>query len=138
MKIDKQCIAGKALTLNDKGEILLIQQCAEAEVDGANAYHLPGGAVNFGEKIEDALTREIKEEIGVDSEVVDLVDVKHWVANIRGEIIQIFGVYYTCKVESDAFTLEKAEIQSHVWVNEDNIDNYNVLEPSLSVIKTML
>ena len=92
--ITRQHVAGKGLILNEEGDVLLLQQSSEKEVDGANKYHLPGGMVEFGEKIEDALKREIYEEIGVEAEIGKLVSIKDWVSNIRGEVVQIYGVFY--------------------------------------------
>jgi ADP-ribose pyrophosphatase YjhB (NUDIX family) len=33
-------------------------------------YHLPGGGINIGERMEDTLKREVQEETGIDIEVV--------------------------------------------------------------------
>lgn len=38
-------------------------------------YCLPGGIVEYGEKVEDAVVREVKEETGLDTRVVSLVGV---------------------------------------------------------------
>ncbi len=52
-------------------------------------WDFPGGGVKFGEKCEDAVTREIKEEHDIDIEVVELLEVvdhilpeenQHWVS----------------------------------------------------------
>lgn len=60
-----------ALIRNAKGEILLIQQSK-----GSNkpAYWLlPGGGVEFGETAEEALHRELREELGLESLSLDFV-----------------------------------------------------------------
>ncbi|MEI7013519.1 NUDIX hydrolase [Leptospira licerasiae] len=51
-----------ALIRNRKGDILLLQQKKK------DAYYwlLPGGGIEFGESAEDALRRELKEELSLD------------------------------------------------------------------------
>lgn len=49
------------LIFNSKDEILLIKSYKQK-----NKYVIPGGHIMVGEKIEDALKREIKEETGLD------------------------------------------------------------------------
>lgn len=50
---------------NEEGKILLIKS-------PARGWEIPGGQVEMGETITDALKREVKEETGVDIEVGDL------------------------------------------------------------------
>lgn len=55
-----------ALILNDKNEVLL----AKREIDPFKGYWvLPGGHVEYKEKVEDALKREIKEELDKEIEI---------------------------------------------------------------------
>lgn len=56
------------LVSNDKGEILLIKS-------PRRGWEYPGGMVEPGESPEQALIREIKEETGVDAEIVGFVGI---------------------------------------------------------------
>lgn len=68
------------------GRVLLLLRKRPPE---AGTWSLPGGRVEFGERLEDAVVRELREELGITVEVESLVCVTnhivpaenaHWVA----------------------------------------------------------
>ncbi|AGS71594.1 (deoxy)nucleoside triphosphate pyrophosphohydrolase [Streptomyces collinus] len=59
-------VVGAALL--DDGRLLAARRSAPAELAGR--WELPGGKVETGERPEDALVRELREELGVDAEPV--------------------------------------------------------------------
>ena len=72
--------------INNKKEILLFLRNKSPE---KNYWTIPGGSVEFGEKIEDAILREVYEEVGVSCEIIKFLGVKnhilplektHWIA----------------------------------------------------------
>ncbi|MFC9278773.1 (deoxy)nucleoside triphosphate pyrophosphohydrolase [Streptomyces collinus] len=62
-------VVGAALL--DDGRLLAARRSAPAELAGR--WELPGGKVETGEQPEDALVRELREELGVDAEPVERV-----------------------------------------------------------------
>lgn len=54
-------ISSHAVILNEKNEVLQLKHTY-----GDHSWGLPGGALDKGETIEDALIRECREEMGVD------------------------------------------------------------------------
>ncbi|WP_338686233.1 (deoxy)nucleoside triphosphate pyrophosphohydrolase [Streptomyces acidiscabies] len=62
-------VVGAALL--DEGRLLAARRSAPPELAGR--WELPGGKVERGEKAEDALARELREELGVDAEVGERV-----------------------------------------------------------------
>ncbi|MCS0602348.1 (deoxy)nucleoside triphosphate pyrophosphohydrolase [Streptomyces sp. LP11] len=66
---ERLVVVGAALL--DSGRLLAARRSAPAGLAGR--WELPGGKVEPGERPEDALTRELREELGVDAEPVERV-----------------------------------------------------------------
>jgi mutator protein MutT len=77
-----------AIIINERRELFLAQRGPLAKNE-RGLWEFPGGSVEFGEKLSDALKREIREEYGMEIEVGALLDVvdhilpaegQHWVS----------------------------------------------------------
>jgi len=64
-----------ALIENTEGEILMLSHKKHRDV-----WNLPGGKVENGEPPRNTLLREVKEELGVDIEIIELIGFreKYW------------------------------------------------------------
>jgi 8-oxo-dGTP diphosphatase len=60
-----------ALIRNRRGRLLFVRRAAAASTN-AGKWDLPGGKVEAGEALEDALQREIREEVGLTTRFTDL------------------------------------------------------------------
>lgn len=76
-----------AVILNEKNKVLLIKRGAGCR-NCVGYWAIPGGCIDRFETAEDAVVREIKEEIGVDIEIIKLLSVtndfikeenEHWI-----------------------------------------------------------
>lgn len=72
--VDYIGVAVGALMINDSGEIFITKRSQNCKNE-KGFWEIPGGSVEFGETLEDAVKREVKEEYGVDVEIV-----KQWPA----------------------------------------------------------
>lgn len=79
-------VSAGAFIVNDKREVLLCKRSMKARNEKGK-WEAPGGQVHFGETREQAVKREIKEELGVDIEIVRILhttdeilekDKQHW------------------------------------------------------------
>ena len=68
--VDYIGVAVGAMIFNDKGQILLTKR-GKASKNEAGRWEVPGGAVEFGETLRDAIVREIKEELGVEIDILE-------------------------------------------------------------------
>ncbi len=77
-----------AVIINPEGQFFLAKRGPKARNESGK-WDFPGGGVDFGERVEEALIREIKEEFDFDIEIIELLDVcnhiledekQHWVS----------------------------------------------------------
>lgn len=81
-------VSAGAMIFNDKGELFLSKRSKKTSNEWG-CWETPGGSVDFGEKLEDAVKREIREEYGVDIDIIEQFpaadhlipeEKQHWVA----------------------------------------------------------
>lgn len=85
--IDYIGVSAGALIINEKGEILLTKRSKKTRNEKSK-WEAPGGQVKFGETREQAVKREMKEELGIEIEIVRVLhtadeilknDKQHWI-----------------------------------------------------------
>lgn len=90
MNIGSDCIGVGvgALIFNDEKKILLALRGPLAKNE-RGTWEIPGGAVEFGETLQQALTREIREELGIEINIIKMLHVcdhilpkehQHWIS----------------------------------------------------------
>ncbi len=89
-------VAVSAVVANERGEILL-QKRTDNELWG-----LPGGAMDLGESVSQAVVREVREETGLEVQPTGLVgiysDPGHAIAYANGEVRQEFSICFTARI----------------------------------------
>jgi len=100
--------------LNDKNQILLVRSFKWGEY-----YCIPGGRVEIGEKIGDAVIREAKEEVGLDIKVIQFLCVAD--AIFPKEFFKkrhFIFLDYLCRIGKDQTPkLDGDELQSYEWID---------------------
>jgi len=94
-------IVGVGAVIFDGASVLLARRGQEP---AKGTWSLPGGAVELGEKVVDALKREIREEIGIEIEVSGLVRVLDRIVRDEDERIRYHYVivdYWGWKVSGE-------------------------------------
>jgi len=101
-----------ALIVDNQGKILLARSHKWFD-----KYTLPGGHIEVGESMADAVRREVKEEVGLDVEVVEMLLVQE--AIFAPEFYKkkhfIFIDFY-CKSKDQQVKLDHDEIQDYIWI----------------------
>lgn len=96
-------------------------------------WQLPGGGVNFGERVEEAVRREVKEEVGLDVEVLSIVP--YIINSIRKRWHGIGTVLY-CRLNDVRQTIKlNEEADKYEWFSSAEIQKLDVLPGVKEAIK---
>jgi A/G-specific adenine glycosylase len=83
-------VVGAAVVTNKKGEVLIAQRRAEDMLGGL--WEFPGGKQEPGETIQQCIARELKEELGINTETSDfLITIKHAYSHFTMEMHTYFA-----------------------------------------------
>ncbi|MGE5643412.1 MAG: NUDIX domain-containing protein, partial [Byssovorax cruenta] len=97
--------------LNPAGELLLLKSHKWPD-----KYVVPGGHVELGERIEEAVLRETKEETGLDVFDLEFIVFQEFIYDPSFWKPRHFIFFdYACKTESTKVQLND-EAEEHVWV----------------------
>ncbi len=94
-------------------------------------WEVPGGIVNFGESLEDAIKREVKEEIGVEVELVKPIDfffTNIW--KLKKKRIHVFLVGYLCRIKRGKPKPCDREIEKVKWFSIEEVKKLDCLPGS--------
>ncbi len=106
-------LAVKTIIMNrDLGKVLLIQRSA-AEVSGAGTWEGVGGKIEPGESPEEAILREIREEVGMEDVAIERIAY----TSLRHGEKPLLIIAYLCSTTAQTVQLS-GEHQSWCWADE--------------------
>ena len=91
-------------------------------------WEFPGGKIEQGESTEEALVREIKEELDADISVI------RFLKTVEYQYPEFYLIMhcYVCHLLSDELTLKEHEAAK--WLDKDTLENVNWLPADLELI----
>ena len=116
-------VAAIIKAVNDKGEnIIFATQRGYGELKGG--WEFPGGKIEDGENPEDALKREIMEELGIEIKVGDMIDTIEYAypsfhLSMDCFFAEIVSGDLVLKEHEDAKWLTKEELDTVDWLPAD-------------------
>jgi len=100
-----------ALIVNTQGKILLTKSHKWFD-----KYTLPGGHIEVGETMKEAVAREVKEEVGLDVEVAEMLLMQEAIFAVEFWKRKHFIFFdFLCKSKDQQVKLDGRELQEYVW-----------------------
>ncbi|MDP4183553.1 MAG: NUDIX domain-containing protein [Bacteroidota bacterium] len=110
-----------AIIFNPDNEILL---CKSSKWN--NEYVIPGGHIETGERMEEALRREIKEETGLSIYDIRLIGLQECISSNKFHTDKHFiFIDYTCRTDSKEVLLND-EAQEFIWIKLEDAYKLNL------------
>ena len=133
----KLFVATKALIVHN-GKILLLRESKKYN-DGTNIgkFDVTGGRIEPGQRFDESLRREVKEETGLEVEIGRPFFVNEWRPVVRGEQWQIIGTFFECFASTDQVILSE-DHSEYVWIDPKNFRQYDVIENLIPMFESYL
>lgn len=121
----------------DGSRVLIIRESDKYE-DGTNVgkYDFPGGRVGPGEKVMDALEREVLEEAGLIVTSAVPFHLDEWNPVIHGQPTQIIGIFFLCTVENTTVALGD-DFDAFEWILPSDVDAYSLMQGPKNALRVL-
>lgn len=116
-----------AIVLDDQGRVLLLKHVFRA----GSGWGIPGGFIQAGEQPEEAVRRELREEVGLELEHVEMIFIRTLHATQQIEII------FKCEPKGEAQPMS-LEVERVAWFSPQTLpetlseDQRGLIERALS------
>ncbi len=110
-----------------ENSILLIRR---GTPPGEGLWSVPGGRVQRGESLADAVCRELREETGLDGEVGDAVGWTELIGRRRHYVV----VDYRVTVAPDAMPTAGSDADDAAWVAFDELEDWELVDGLLQFL----
>lgn len=128
-----------AIIENVEGKILLTERHDPTDKQAHGKWEFPGGGVEYGESIEQAVHREIQEEVGLVTDVIKLLPYYHshiWTGKDKPFHVLLF-VFWN-RFRSGKIILQNEETSKFVWIDPEKALEYNLLPANKKYIEIFL
>ena len=133
-KFPDRPIVGVGAVILDGDRVLLARR-AHPPLQGE--WSLPGGAVEVGETLHEALMREVREETGLDVEIGPVVEVLDRIERQSDGRVEYHFIIvdYACSVLGGTLACASDAADAR-WVGLGALDEYSLTDAALRVIRT--
>lgn len=119
-------VASVSIFSDDK--VLIIKENKPTALD---KWNFPSGRIEYGEDILYAARREVKEETGLEVNLIGTTGVYNFISNTNDQVILF---HFIGEVTGGSLNLAEGEVSDSKWINVNELvtfDNEDLREPSV-------
>ena len=120
--------AAAGIIADENGRLLLIRRAKEPE---KGKFAIPGGFVDEGESAEEAVRREVLEEVGLEVTAQRFLCSFPNDYKFSGSVYAVLDCFFVCEVASLETSGDEAEVSAIIWRDPQEIDLGEVAFPSV-------
>ncbi|PIT90249.1 MAG: hypothetical protein COU22_03225 [Candidatus Komeilibacteria bacterium CG10_big_fil_rev_8_21_14_0_10_41_13] len=98
---------------------------------------MPGGRIKPGQRFDESLLREIKEETGLEVKIKNPFFVNEWRPVVKNEQWQIVGTFFICEAQTDRVVLSE-DHDDFKWIKPEDYLSYNLIDNLKAAFKEYL
>ena len=126
-------MVGVGAIIVQDGKILIVRRSSEP---GKGKWSVPGGLVELGETVEQAVVREVREECGLDVEVDRLIDVVDSMTFDRNGRLKYHFIILDFFVKIKGGELRPGDdAKEAMWVSLEEVENYDLTKTFRDFLK---
>jgi len=131
-----QPLVGVGAAIIDGSRILLVRR---GQDPGRGLWSIPGGLIELGEKVRDAVLREVKEETGLEIQIERLLDVADSIFRDEQERIHFHYVVVRFLARPVTTLVEpRSDVFEAKWVEFNDIARFPLTEGAEKLVRTFL
>ena len=123
----KLMVGVKALIVND-GRVLIIREASYEEGTNLGKWDVPGGRINTKEFLDEALRREVWEEVGLEVIPGSVLYVQENFPTIQGEECHVVRIHYLTTLTKDAQVVLSRDHDAYAWVTAEDLSGREYVE----------
>jgi mutator protein MutT len=129
-------LPGVAAIIIHEEKVLLVERGKEPS---KGKWGLPGGLVEVGETIEEAIKREVLEETGISIKPIKLLEVLDSIKKNEDKKVQYHYIIFEflCKYNSGEIKAS-SDAPNAAWIPLDSLDSVNIMSSTKSFIERIL
>jgi 8-oxo-dGTP diphosphatase len=128
--VDEEMDVVAAAIIND-GKVLITQRKTGSHM--ADKWELPGGKVEKGEKPQQAVVREIREELGFEVQAERIFNRDEHIYNVDGKKRRVKLITFLCSIQSGE--PKCIGCQSFRWIRPQELKKYDFADADKDVIE---
>lgn len=101
-----------------------------------DCLHIVGGGLEDNETLEEAIKREVMEEVHINLDKVEPFDFDSDILMYKGEMTQLIFLRFTAEIEEYTGYAD-SDAKEILWLTKEEILNYKHNEPSLRFLKRL-